>query len=84
LLAWLTVLPDIGPLPESSQTRDMVVFLVSLGQKAAPQKQAAPKFDFRRLRGLSGRVKASGAAIAQDSLRRRRQAGRFSGMMRGA
>jgi hypothetical protein len=24
LLAWLTVLPDIGPLPVSSQTRDMV------------------------------------------------------------
>ena len=29
LLAWLNVLPVIGPLPLSSQTRDMVVILVS-------------------------------------------------------
>jgi hypothetical protein len=55
LLAWLTLLPDIGPLPESSQTRDIVVFLRSRRQRTA--KMAASKFDFWRLRSIAALVK---------------------------
>jgi len=35
-LAWLTLLPLIGPLPVSSQTRDMGFFLVRRTGRNAP------------------------------------------------
>ena len=59
LLAWLTVLPDIGPLPVSSQTRDMVVFLVINGP-STPASEAMTKFDFRLIGGIGGGVKRVG------------------------
>ena len=44
LLAWLTLLPLIGPLPVSSQTRDMVCSFVSAVRAGGPsQCERAPR-----------------------------------------
>src|SRR5690606_7458285 len=59
LLAWLMVLPDIGPLPVNSQTRDILVFLRFVKTE---EKRGIPtlEFDCGHLSGIGGGVKQEG------------------------